>query len=965
MRINTTGDVMKRIFSFVLACSLAVVCFNGISICGMAEGNNAEPSAAIVNEGGYENYLQGQSLNKAQAGAFIKGRALNQPLNSVKDSSGNEENECVNADNTGVYDYTFEVENAGLYNIYIKYFLPESTGKKINLSLKLNGKVPFYEAEVVELKRLYKDESNEVKKDAGGNEYVGNQIECGIFQETGLQDTTGIYQEPYLFAFDNGNSTVSLTFDISEKIIIAGVYLKAPDRILDYKEILDEYKQAGYTSPKCEPLIIEAEKAMYKTSRSLTAKSDSSSPDVTPSDPVKQLINYIGGSTWKENGDSISWLINVSEDGLYKIGFKYKQDQNINAFSYRSMKIDGKTPFKECENLKFDYAINWKLYEPGDESGNYCVYLTKGTHTLSLTCTLGETTQYYKQLKSVVSELGDMYIDIAMITGETPDANRDYNLFEQIPDFNNKLNKIRTDILGISDGLRTISKNNATSLITSLENMARVLKSMKDNPYTAHNYLKDYYSNYTTVSAWLYDMKSMPLSLDRIIVSPANNRTDNKRSGLLTRFTFGFKRFAASFATDYNDYSASEKGEKTLKIWVNWGRDQAMVLNSLITESFTPESGINVNLEITNAGLVKGILSNNAPDLSLQMARTEPVNLAMRNALVDLTEFSDYNDVISRFGNSASVPYTYGGGVYALPDTQSFYIMFYRSDILSQLGISVPKTWDEFLTAVSVLERNNMNAWIPYTQITTSSTVNIGVGGLNLFPSILQQFGGSLYNSELDGCDWDNDPIMLKAFSFWTGMYTKYKMPETLSFYNRFRVGTTPLGVDVYTNYNQLSQAAPEIDGRWGIALVPGIKNEDGSINHTVSGAGTGCAILKSSKNKEEAWEFLKWWTRADTQLAYNNGVESILGAVSRVTTATVEAFENMAWSGDDLTVLSEQRSYIQEVPEIPGSYYVSRSVDQAFWNVINKSQRPKDMLEKWGTVANQEIKRKIAEYAR
>ena len=83
-------------------------------------------------------------------------------------------------------------------------------------------------------------------------------------------------------------------------------------------------------------------------------------------------------------------------------------------------------------------------------------------------------------------------------------------------------------------------------------------------------------------------------------------------------------------------------------------------------------------------------------------------------------------------------------------------------------------------------------------------------------------------------------------------MYTKYKMPETLSFYNRFRVGTTPLGVDVYTNYNQLSQAAPEIDGRWGIALVPGIKNEDGSINHTVSGAGTGCAILKSSKNKEE-----------------------------------------------------------------------------------------------------------------
>lgn len=70
-------------------------------------------------------------------------------------------------------------------------------------------------------------------------------------------------------------------------------------------------------------------------------------------------------------------------------------------------------------------------------------------------------------------------------------------------------------------------------------------------------------------------------------------------------------------------------------------------------------------------------------------------------------------------------------------------------------------------------------------------------------------------------------------------MYTKYKLPTTASFYNRFRLGTMPLGIEVYTLYTTLTEAAPEIDGRWGIALVPGTE-QNGTVNHTVSGAGTG-----------------------------------------------------------------------------------------------------------------------------
>lgn len=114
-----------------------------------------------------------------------------------------------------------------------------------------------------------------------------------------------------------------------------------------------------------------------------------------------------------------------------------------------------------------------------------------------------------------------------------------------------------------------------------------------------------------------------------------------------------------------------------------------------------------------------------------------------------------------------------------------------------------------------------MQSWIPYTQITTTATVNTGVGGLNLFASILQQFGGSFYNAEKTATELES-PTALNAFTYWTDMYTKYKLPTTASFYNRFRLGTMPLGIEVYTLYTTLKEAAPEIDGRWGNSSCSG-----------------------------------------------------------------------------------------------------------------------------------------------
>ena len=330
----------------------------------------------------------------------------------------------------------------------------------------------------------------------------------------------------------------------------------------------------------------------------------------------------------------------------------------------------------------------------------------------------------------------------------------------------------------------------------------------------------------------------------------------------------------------------------------------------------------------------------------------------MRGALHDLTEFPDLPQVLTRFQPGADTPYRYGGALYALPDSQNFYIMFYRSDILESLSLPVPQTWDDFLYAATIIQRNNMQVYLPYTQITSSTMVNSGIGGLHLLPTLMCQKGLSFYNEERSATAL-NTTEAIQVFREWTGLYTDYQFVKEADFYNRFRVGTMPLGVAPYSLYMTLYQAAPEIEGRWSVACVP----SDSGGSGAVAGSGTGCAVIEKSAHHEAAWEFLKWWTSAETQSRYARNLESILGTIGRPQTATVGAFREMAWPTEDKETLLRQWEAVQEIPEVPGSYYLVRAVDQAFWSVVNKEADVSDAVIKWSRVADSEIQRKIEEY--
>lgn len=849
-----------------------------------------------------------------------------------------------------------EVETDSLYEISLTYM---SLGKAdCGFTVTIDGDVPFFESKNLKLPTYWCD-NGESRSDSYGNEFAPEQTTATVYTEEKFRDYSGEFENPYLFFLSGGKHSLNLKL-IEGECTVKSISLTVPENALSYSEAAD-LDAVNNSNEINNFIVIEGEEAYLKSSSSLISMSDDSSADISPSSAEMAVLNYIGGSNWSGQNDTIVWKFNIEKAGYYNIGFVYRQKDVVGGVSYRHLKIDGKTPFQEAKRAKFTYSTYWKFtnYSNGEEP--YWFYLDKGEHSLSLSVTAGELTDIYRQLKEVSSGMGDLYIDITMVVGETVDVSRSYELFNQIPEFNERLKSSIDRLESIANQLEKLQEKESGTNVSTIRNAIETLEKMYDNPYSAHKYKSSYYTAYTNLSAMLGTICDMPLDIDRIFIIGKDAEFNDPTAGFFEKLSFGVKRFIYSFADDYEN-SETENGD-SLTLWVNWGRDQTQVLDALAQSEFSAKTGIPVKVRLVNATLIQAILSGNGPDVMLQMSRTEPVNLAMRGALLDLTRFDDFNEVTERFTDDATVPYTYIDGVYAIPDTMTFYLMFVRTDILTELNLEIPETWQDFIYAMTVLQHKNLQVSLPYTQITDSSTVNVGVGGLTLYPTILLQNGLNLYNADLTASTLTEE-AQINVFSNWISLYTKYKVPKTMDFYNRFRLGSAPIGIAPYTLYTQLKAAAPEIEGRWTVAMIPGTEQEDGMVNKAVAGSGTGCAITKLSKNPENSWEFLKWWTSAKTQIKYSDNLESVLGYLGRAATSNIETLNSMLWDEDMRNVLNQQLNSVVQIPEIPGGYYTARGIDQAFWNVVEQNENPTDMMLEWGEVVDAEIARKQQEYA-
>ncbi len=976
-RIKTLGKILA------VSALLAVIGFCSIAPSVAATGDGRR-TFGYKRDTTYEEYIsqykdapKGQSEIIIPAADYVDTDMDIEVLENFEGSVG----KSIKTSENGYVEWEFEVPADGLYNISMKYFPITGKNSPIERELAIDGKVLFGEAKNLSFKRVWKDSAYE--KDNRGNELSPIQVESPMWMEVPFKDAYGYYNDPFEFYFTKGKHRIRLT-SVKEPAVIEYIRLYVEEELPTYEEIKKTYEQNGYKSPKDQFIKIQAEKTLYKSSQTDLPWNDRSSPAIEPSHPSQIRMNVIGSTGYQSMpGEWIAWEIDVPEDGLYKIALKVKQSFVTGGFTSRKLYIDGKIPFKEAGNIRFNYSPDFQMKVLGeDETGEpYLFYLTKGKHIIKLESTIGDLADLLKQAEESVYYLNEAYRRIIMRTSATPDIYRDYDLDKTVPEAIETFRQQAQIVKGMAEHLYNETKTKGDNYAV-LHRLAIQLEDLARKPHTIPSRLDNLNGNISALGSIIYDLRMQPVEIDYFIVASEDAVMPKPEAGFFQQLVYEVQRFIASFVTDYNTVgNVMEEDEDIVEVWVNAGRIQAEIIKRLADSTFTAKTGINVNIKLVNASLLQAYVAGEAPDVALTYGQAEPINYATRNAMYDLTKFPDFDEVAKRFMPSALVPFRLinNDGSYsyfALPERQSFPMLFYRVDVLQDLGLEVPNTWDDVYNMLSVLHKNHMNFVVPYTDVSGNTgsygiggiTISAGAGGsggsgLTTFGMLLFQNGGQYYTDDTTACALDSENA-IQSFKRWIEMYVNYHLPQRVDFANRFRTGEMPIGIaDYIGTYNTLSVFAPELRGLWKIAPVPGTLQPDGTIRRDVPGNSTACMILKSAKNPEKAWEFLKWWTSEETQYQFAINMESTIGASARQPMSNVAVHERLPWTREEYENIMEQWKWVRGVPEVPGGYYLTRHVDNAFRKIINEGEDVREAVLDYTEIINDEIDKKRKEF--
>lgn len=848
-------------------------------------------------------------------------------------------------------EFKVDVPEDALYEIWLTYSNNLSLTLASEMTLRIDDEVPFRE-----IRRLQFEQSwipaSETAKDRYGNEIVTKPLPYDGYVEKGLNDASYYTSEPFLFQLTKGSHKLSLRLNDGE-ISIKGLKLKAKDQIPQY---------VSNASVGTAIDIVEGEDIAERNSASIRAGAEFN-PDLTPYNSTKRVMNYLDGSSFKTGGQRVTYEVEAPEDGWYNITFLYRQNIKSDFPVFCNFEIDGHIPTQEAMNVKFPYSSSFKLHTAKTSSGDDQVfYLTKGKHTLGITISLDPLEPVYREIDSLFEEINDLTLEIMKLTGGiTTDKYRDYNLKENIPNVQESLLEWADRIESVIEQMKPYTDNGRISAFSSMSVSAAQLRELAKEPEELPRRMNELSKGASSVNRFLaqqlQDINANNLSFDRIYIHQSG-ATLPKKAGVFYKMTESVKRFFISFGQQ--DYATKNTDKEKLQVWMARPRQYVELLQNMADTQFTAKTGIGVDISIMQdqSKLVLANASGKSPDLALSVQYVLPSYLAIREALYDLKEFDSFTEVAKRFPEGLFIPGIVEDGVYALPETMNFWVMFYRTDIFESLGIPIPNSMEDTLAILPELQRRNMNFFFP----------TAGMVGMKVFPGtmpVIWQSGGSIFYDDIGATALDSE-ISLMGFQRLTELFTIYNMPKDVpapGFYQQFRDGTLPIGVSDLATYNLLQNAAPEIKGLWSIALFPGFTDDDGNVLRHTTGGAESDIMFKSTDKPEEAWKFLEWWSSTEVQGEYGNTLQSTYGQEYLWNTANYEAFSHLPLASEHKSVISEQMQWMTEAAWIPGTYMIERELSNAYNSVVVDGVGYRRAMDTAVKRIDREIFRKLEEF--
>ncbi len=889
---------------------------------------------------------------------------------------------------TGSVVFTVDVPESGFYEIDLEYYPVEGKSTNIERLLLINGAVAYSESRSVSMTKswtnLYYAEYDEngnysfdektgtynhsFRQDVQGNDIRSEAVQTPVWRSATISDTSG-YFSSLKFYFEAGENTITLSAE-RESVALSSIKL-VPSEETSYAEYLKSIEGKFEDNKDAAPIYIPAEFYTNMSDESIYGYNSRSSSSTLPQSANSQLINVVGGATnYSTAGQWISYTFTPEKSGYYNIMARYNQSALAGLFTSRTVKINGELLFSEARNTRFDYSADWQFDTLGDGTNDFVFYFEAGTqYKIELEVSLGALSDVIREVENSLKVINSSYLEILKLTGAEPDEYRDYGFKRLMPEVFNNLAKEYKNLERISEQLTALCGEKGSHVAT-LDKVAFLLKRMSGDEDEIAKNLATLKSYIGTLGTWLNSSRAQPITLDYLLIVPAGITADavtkanpeyKANSNFFESAGFEMKLFVQSFFTDYSSMGATaESGADAVEVWLATGRDQALIIRNLVDSGFTPQTNIPVNVKLVAGGtLLPSVLSGLGPDAYIGITSDDIINYAIRNAVIPLNDFDGFAELKSEFAEAAYIPLSMrlenDEGVeelvsYGIPEQMSFPVMFYRDDILSDLGIELPNTWDDILSALPVLQSNNME-----------------IGLARSYYTFLYQMGGNAWADNGMRCGFDTN-IALEAFEYYCEFYTMYSFSVTYDASNRFRTGEMPIIIGDYTSiYNTLTCFATEIQGLWNFATLPGYDSDgDGTPeNRNAVCTVTGLAMLStcSEDMRKNTWEFMKWFCGAEAQSKYSNNLITVIGNAAKHPTANLKALETMTWSTSEYEKIKDQFNNVTAVENWPGSYIFTRYLEFAFYDAYNTDEDPVEALRSYITIINKEITRKREEF--
>ncbi len=670
-------------------------------------------------------------------------------------------------------------------------------------------------------------------------------------------------------------------------------------------------------------------------------------------------------------------------------------------------------PFEEAYDAQFNYSKEWVSDYVGDSKGNvFEFYFEEGVeYTLYLECSLGSLKELIQRVENTMNKVNECYLKVLQLTGSAPDEFRDYKFYDIIPEVLYEFLVQAIELMDVKAELEELCGTNGAHIAT-LETIAILLDKMGsdhgDNVAANMSNLKSYLG---TLGTWINDSKRGKLIVDSITIVPSGADSEALKQipkedvNFFQSLWFEITSFVYSFFTNYDAMGLTtvpDKDTVTVDVWLATGRDQSQIWRSMVDAKggYTDTTGNAVTLKLVTGGtLLPSILSGKGPDVYIGLGSADVINYAIRDAVIGISgndkrlsaeenaifanTYYTYKDENGKFlaptteykgaANLVNVSESFHDNVdgnyvdaamdtltlldvsYGIPQTMAFAMMFYRMDVLAELGQEVPETWDGILSILPVLQTNNMS---------------MGVSYISALDFMMYQNGGNMWKytdlPEYAGAkvDLDSD-IALEAFDFICSLYSDYSFPISYDASNRFRTGEMPIIVGDYGSiYNTLVVYATEIEGRWSFCPLPGTERDDGTVNYDSLASIGATVMLHGCDNLLAAWQFVQWQTSADVQSNYGNRMVALIGPSAKYEAANINAIRNLSWTASERAAIEDQMKHLSSIVNYPGSYIIGRYMKFAFLDAVNDGVEPVDAMTNYVSAINAELTRKREEFS-